>query len=95
MNVGSTQHPSYLPLSACFVLDQPAKLKLSPEETAIMQNFAVRVPYMNVDSIRDFGFPTLGLTDGKSGNQKLVTPLSLYMYVLTKITTNANRQHSV
>ena len=64
VNVGNSQHPSYLPLSACFVPTQPAKWKLTPDETALMQKFAVRAPHLNAESITTDAFLTLGLEAG-------------------------------
>ena len=69
VNVGSAEYPSYLPLSACAVVSQPAKVKLSSDEMTHMKDFAVRPPSQNAASINDRGFQTLGVTPP---NQNLV-----------------------
>lgn len=89
VNVGNAQHPSYLPLSACWVIFQPAKLNLSSDETDLMQKFAARVPYDNAESIRQYGFTTLGLT---RDTQKLVTLMFLYKAQRNQNSTNRKQR---
>ena len=73
VNVGSENFPSYLPLSACYVVTQPAKVKLNSEEMAKMKDFAVRAPDQNAASIVKHGFQSLGLTPPKQ-NLVLLVP---------------------
>ncbi|CBF85033.1 hypothetical protein AN1519.2 [Aspergillus nidulans FGSC A4] len=64
VNVGSIAKPSYLPVEVCDVLSgQPAKTKLSSNQTRQMLNFAVRSPAQNAHSIVTKGTQILGLRD--------------------------------
>lgn len=76
INVGTIAQPSYLPVDVCEVMSgQPAKSKLSPNQTRQMLNFAVRSPAKNARSIVTKGTETLGI--GDPANPTLVlTPLS-------------------
>lgn len=61
MNVGSYDTPSYVPADVCEVIPgQPAKMKLSANQTVQMISFAVRSPGENADSIVNQGAPLLG-----------------------------------
>ena len=52
VNVGSQDHPSYLPIDVCVVQrGQPARTNLSPDQTKQMISFAVRKPVENTTSI--------------------------------------------
>ncbi|KAE8398720.1 ribonuclease H-like domain-containing protein [Aspergillus pseudonomiae] len=63
INVGTTENPSYLPVEVCEVEPgQPAKAKLSPNQTRNMLNFAVRAPPQNAASIVTTGTRLLGLS---------------------------------
>lgn len=63
MNVGSRDMPSYVPADVCEVIPgQPAKMKLSANQTAQMISFAVRSPGENADSIVQQGAPLLGFS---------------------------------
>jgi eukaryotic translation initiation factor 2C len=63
MNVGSRDMPSYVPVDVCEVIaGQPAKMKLSANQTAQMIRFAVRSPGENADSIVQQGAPLLGFS---------------------------------
>lgn len=63
MNVGSRDMPSYVPADVCEVIaGQPAKMKLSSNQTAQMISFAVRSPGENADSIVQQGAPLLGFS---------------------------------
>ncbi|OOO13115.1 stem cell self-renewal protein Piwi [Aspergillus oryzae] len=63
INVGTTENPSYLPVEVCEVVPgQPAKAKLSPNQTRNMLNFAVRAPPQNAASIVTTGTQLLGLS---------------------------------
>ncbi|KAL4957388.1 ribonuclease H-like domain-containing protein [Aspergillus filifer] len=71
VNVGNPAQPSYLPMEVCMVEPgQPAKSKLSPDQTRKMLNFAVRNPGANARSIVEKGQKTLGI--GASANPTLV-----------------------
>ncbi|KAL5336701.1 ribonuclease H-like domain-containing protein [Aspergillus crustosus] len=71
VNVGNREKPSYLPVEACRVEPgQPAKAKLTPNQTREMMKFAVRGPAQNAQSIVTKGVETLGL--GNSSNPTLV-----------------------
>ncbi|KAL4943808.1 hypothetical protein BDV06DRAFT_234280 [Aspergillus oleicola] len=71
VNVGDTNKPSYLPVEVCVVEPgQPAKSKLSPDQTRSMLSFAVRNPGANARSIVDNGQQTLGI--GNNPNPTLV-----------------------
>jgi hypothetical protein len=62
VNVGTRENPSYLPVEVCMVEPgQPAKAKLSPNQTRNMLNFAVRSPPQNAESIVSTGLRVLGL----------------------------------
>ncbi|PKY07047.1 Piwi-domain-containing protein [Aspergillus campestris IBT 28561] len=62
VNVGTRENPSYLPVEACEVVaGQPAKTKLTPNQTRGMLNFAVRPPPQNAQSIATNGTGILGL----------------------------------
>ncbi|KAL5001644.1 ribonuclease H-like domain-containing protein [Aspergillus recurvatus] len=64
VNVGSMTKPSYLPVEVCEVVSgQPAKARLSSNQTRQMLNFAVRSPVQNAQSIVTKGKETLGLGD--------------------------------
>lgn len=64
VNVGSIAKPLYLPVEVCEVeAGQPAKAKLSPNQTREMLKFAVRSPAQNASSIVTKGLGTLGLGD--------------------------------
>lgn len=74
INVGSRQNPIYLPCEACEVEPgQPAKSKLSGDQTAAMLKFAVmgRKPGQNAHSIVTKGVGVLGL--GQPLNPTLVS----------------------
>lgn len=63
INVGTKEHPSYLPVEVCVVMPgQPALAKLSGDQTRNMIRFAVRGPWMNAESIVNNGFETAGLS---------------------------------
>ncbi|KAL4872284.1 hypothetical protein BDV12DRAFT_162657 [Aspergillus spectabilis] len=71
VNVGTRDKPSYLPVEACRVEPgQPAKAKLTPNQTREMMKFAVRGPAQNAQSIVTKGVETLGL--GNAANPTLV-----------------------
>ncbi|KAL2834729.1 ribonuclease H-like domain-containing protein [Aspergillus pseudoustus] len=71
VNVGTKDQPSYLPVEVCRVEPgQPAKSKLTPNQTRQMLNFAVRSPAQNALSIVNKGSETLGI--GGSSNPTLV-----------------------
>lgn len=64
VNVGSRDKPVYLPVEVCEVeAGQPAKSKLSGDQTAQMLRFAVmgRKPGQNAQSIVTKGVGVLGL----------------------------------
>lgn len=88
VNIGNANHPAYLPLKVCAVLAQASKMKLNPNETKIMQRFAVRTPDRNATDIKDEGFRTLGLG---SRNQRLV----ILCTGDGRFEANANRSNSV
>jgi hypothetical protein len=55
--------PSYVPADVCEVIaGQPAKMKLSANQTAQMISFAVRSAGENADSIVQHGAPLLGFS---------------------------------
>lgn len=61
VNVGTKEHPSYLPAQVCQVLPgQPALSKLSPDQTAQMIRFAVRKPTFNARDIATSGARLMG-----------------------------------
>ncbi|KAL4890621.1 ribonuclease H-like domain-containing protein [Aspergillus ambiguus] len=67
VNVGTRDNPSYLPVEVCMVEPgQPAKAKLSPNQTRNMLNFAVRTPAQNAQSIVSTGLRVLGLAPPNS-----------------------------
>ncbi|KAL3465293.1 ribonuclease H-like domain-containing protein [Aspergillus heterothallicus] len=71
VNVGTKDQPSYLPVEVCRLEPgQPAKSKLTPNQTRQMLNFAVRSPAQNALSIVNKGTETLGI--GESANPTLV-----------------------
>jgi hypothetical protein len=73
VNVGSRDRPVYLPCDVCVVQPgQPAKSKLSGDQTASMLKFAVmgRKPGQNAQSIVSKGVGVLGL--GQPTNPTLV-----------------------
>ena len=73
VNVGSRDKPVYLPCEVCEVEPgQPAKSKLSGDQTASMLKFAVmgRKPGQNAQSIASRGVGVLGL--GQPANPTLV-----------------------
>ncbi|KAL3478994.1 ribonuclease H-like domain-containing protein [Aspergillus californicus] len=71
INVGTRDQPSYLPVEVCIVEPgQPAKSKLSPNQTREMLKFAVRSPAQNALSIVNQGTQTVGI--GNSSNPTLV-----------------------
>ncbi|PTU23924.1 hypothetical protein P175DRAFT_010743 [Aspergillus ochraceoroseus IBT 24754] len=71
VNVGDKENPSYLPVEVCMVEPgQPAKAKLTPNQTQQMLRFAVRTPAQNAMSIVTQGTETLGI--GDSANPTLV-----------------------
>ncbi|KAL4925470.1 putative RNA interference and gene silencing protein (Qde2) [Aspergillus undulatus] len=73
VNVGTIAQPSYLPVDVCIVEPgQPAKSKLSPNQTRQMLNFAVRGPAENARSIASKGTATLGIGDNANANPTLV-----------------------
>ena len=73
VNVGTRETPSYLPVEVCEVeAGQPAKAKLTPNQTRNMLNFAVRGPAQNAHSIVGKGTAVLGF--GESTNSTLVSP---------------------
>ncbi|KAI9374393.1 ribonuclease H-like domain-containing protein [Aspergillus egyptiacus] len=62
VNVGTRERPSYLPMQACIVEPgQPAKTKLTSDQTRQMLWFAIRRPAQNAQSIVTKGMKTLGL----------------------------------
>lgn len=72
MNVGTRENPSYLPVDVCEVESgQPAKSKLTPNQTRNMLSFAVRAPALNAHSIVSKGTNVLGF--GNSLNPTLVS----------------------
>jgi hypothetical protein len=78
VNVGSRDRPVYLPVEVCDVeAGQPAKSKLSGDQTASMLRFAVmgRKPGQNAQSIVTKGVGVLGL--GEPLNATLVRIPSL------------------
>ncbi|KAL3494045.1 ribonuclease H-like domain-containing protein [Aspergillus germanicus] len=71
VNVGTKAQPSYLPVEVCRVEPgQPAKGKLTPNQTREMLKFAVRTPAQNALSIVNRGTETLGI--GQHPNPTLV-----------------------
>lgn len=63
VNVGTIESPSYLPAEACEVEPgQPAKSKLTPNQTRKVLEFAVRRPASNAKSITAKGNQLLGLS---------------------------------
>lgn len=73
VNVGSHDRPVYLPCEVCKVEPgQPAKSKLSGDQTASMLKFAVmgRKPGQNAQAIVSKGVGVLGL--GQPSNPTLV-----------------------
>lgn len=77
VNVGSREKPVYLPVEVCEVEPgQPAKSKLSGDQTAQMLRFAVmgRKPGQNAQSIVTRGVGALGL---EPLNSTLVSTLTL------------------
>lgn len=63
VNVGTTENPTYLPVEVCLVEPgQPAKSKLTPNQTRNMLDFAVRRPADNATSIATLGNKLLGLS---------------------------------
>lgn len=72
VNVGTRESPSYLPAEVCFVQPgQPAGVKLAPNQTRNMLNFAVRSPAENAKFIVEKGVQVLGLS---TQNETLVSP---------------------
>ncbi|KAK0647518.1 Protein argonaute-2 [Lasiodiplodia hormozganensis] len=70
VNVGTRDHPSYLPPEVGVVMPaQPAKSKLDAEQTAQMIKCAVRRPWENATSIVNEGYQTVGLN--REGNLQL------------------------
>lgn len=71
VNVGTADHPSYLPVEVCVVMDgQACNTKLTPNQTSNMIKFAVRKPGQNAFSIVQNGLETAGLT---ASNEILVS----------------------
>lgn len=67
MNVGNRQNPSYLPVEVCMVEPgQPARTKLTGNQTRNMLNFAVRTPALNAQSVVRNGTRVLGFADGNA-----------------------------
>ncbi|KAM0813930.1 hypothetical protein AB5N19_13932 [Seiridium cardinale] len=63
VNVGTREHPTYLPAELCKVLPgQPARQPLNPQQTENMIKEAVRRPATNQASIMNAGLNTVGLT---------------------------------
>jgi hypothetical protein len=61
VNVGTKDHPSYIPVDACFVVPgQMSNSKLSPDQTQQMIRFAVRKPGQNAECIVSTGSKLLG-----------------------------------
>lgn len=80
VNVGNRANPSYLPAEVCVVEPgQPAGIKLAPNQTRNMLNFAVRGPAQNAQSIVTRGAQVLGL--GPPLNETLVSQFTLYCAV--------------
>lgn len=78
VNVGSRDRPVYLPVEVCEVEPgQPAKSKLSGDQTSSMLRFAVmgRKPGQNAQSIVTKGVGVLGL--GEPLNATLVSTPSI------------------
>ncbi|KAL4883725.1 ribonuclease H-like domain-containing protein [Aspergillus karnatakaensis] len=71
VNVGNRKEPSYLPVEVCRVEPgQPAKAKLTANQTREMMKFAVRGPAQNAQSIVTKGIETIGL--GNPANPTLL-----------------------
>lgn len=90
VNVGTRDNPSYLPAEVCIVENgQPAKSKLSPNQTAEMIKFAVRSPGENADSIVNQGLGVLGIRPGVNGT--LVRESQPHCWVAIILTTCLDR----
>lgn len=62
VNIKNGDNPTYVPVTVCKVVPgQPARAKLSPNQTSAMINFAVRKPHENASSIAHDGTRVLGL----------------------------------
>jgi hypothetical protein len=84
VNVGSRDRPVYLPCEVCIVQPgQPAKSKLSGDQTASMLKFAVmgRKPGQNAESIVTKGVGVLGL--GSPANSTLVRHPMLLLIIFS------------
>lgn len=84
VNVGTRDKPVYVPTEVCEIEPgQPAKSKLSGDQTAQMLRFAVmgRKPGQNAESIVTKGVGVLGL--GEPLNTTLVRSLHLYEDLVT------------
>ena len=67
VNVGNVEHPSYLPMEVCVVLQgQNARVVLPPKQTQEMIKFAVRKPWQNFDSIYQDGEGDIGLNPNQN-----------------------------
>ena len=78
INVGSRERPVYVPCEVCDIEPgQPAKSKLSGDQTSAMLKFAVmgRKPGQNAQSIVSKGVAMLGL--GQPLNPTLVSKTSI------------------
>ncbi|RKF56155.1 Protein argonaute 12 [Erysiphe neolycopersici] len=65
VNVGNSEHPSYLPAEVCHVLPgNKVNRRLSPRQTQEMIKMACRTPYENAESIVRDGKSLLGLNSG-------------------------------
>lgn len=72
LNVGTREKPTYLPADVCSIVKgQPAKAKLSPNQTAAMIRCAVQPPARNALAIKTDGISSLQL---HANNGTLVSP---------------------
>lgn len=87
VNVGTRESPSYLPAEVCFVQPgQPAGVKLAPNQTRNMLNFAVRSPAENAKFIVEKGVQVLGLsTQNETLNQFGIEAIPKLITVLGRV----------
>ncbi|CAD6506115.1 BgTH12-07045 [Blumeria graminis f. sp. triticale] len=72
VNVGNSEHPSYLPAEVCQVLPgNKVNRRLSPKQTQEMIKMACRTPYENAESLVGDGKSILGLnpSDNSTASQ--------------------------
>ncbi|KAH8682560.1 hypothetical protein BX600DRAFT_47048 [Xylariales sp. PMI_506] len=87
INTGSIDHPNYVPLEACYVLEgKRAHVRLSEAQSQKMILFTVRKPALNKESILNHGLRTVGLDS--TTNARLVRLFRLSKIIFRTNTTN-------